>query len=60
MANFMMAVDGLSNISILLGDKESEELILKQNLRHEAIAYLNRVGQFFPFCQFRICKTKRF
>jgi hypothetical protein len=55
-ANFMVLVEKLSEISIMSDDKDSERLILLQNLRHEAVAYLNRIGQYYHFANSRFVK----
>jgi hypothetical protein len=47
--NFQALVERRSKLSICFNYQDEERRIIEQNFRHEAVAYLNRVGQLFHF-----------
>ena len=48
-SNFKAIVAERSKFSVRSCDTDEERWVLERNFRHEAIAYLNRVGQLFHF-----------
>ncbi|HEX4374219.1 MAG TPA: hypothetical protein VHZ50_13035, partial [Puia sp.] len=47
--NFQALIERRSKLSIHFNYQDEERWVVEQNFRDEAVAYLNRIGQFFHF-----------
>jgi hypothetical protein len=56
--NFMVMIEQRSKISILSAAQDEERRTLEKNLRHETIAYLNRIGQLYRFAVSKFVKSQ--
>ena len=55
--NLITLVQQRSTISIRENADDKERKIIENNLRHEAVAYLNRAGQFYHFANSQLVKN---